>query len=86
MFSYDLKSFCIYELSIQIISSIIVILYREFTIEMFSRSKCIVFAFSKTKVKVNMCGACSFNRDLEFLKYEIWKMDPEIQVDVEKSK
>jgi hypothetical protein len=53
---------------------------------MFSRSKFIVFAFSKTKVKVNMCGACSFNRDLEFLKYEIWKMDPDIQVDVEKSK
>lgn len=85
MFSYDLKSFCIFELRIQIISSIREILYREFTIWMLRRSKFIVFAFSKTKVKVNMCGACSFNRDLEFLKYEIWKMDPEIQVDVEKS-
>lgn len=33
-------------------------------------------SFSRTKVTVKMCGVCSYGRDFEFLKYEIWKLDP----------
>lgn len=43
---------------------------------MFSLLQRVACSFSKTKVKVNMCGVCSYGRDFEFLKDEIWKLDP----------